>query len=243
MPELAGLPLTTPEDILAVISARASRLHTLKAVAKIKLFSPEVKLSFKEAVVAQKPASLRLEALGLFSQTVHLILSNGRDLAVYSAQENRLYLGEVSRENLTRFLPLGLDDAELMSILFAESPWLTQTQPSLIYRENEGNYAVFLDSPGGELREIVWLSPQGGLLLKREVYHPTLGVVLQVEMSRFERVKEFIFPRRIKVNLPLRELSIEINYRELELNADVDGGLFSFPFPFDGEVVFLDEYS
>lgn len=215
----------------------------MRAVAKVKLSSPEQKLSFKEAIVAEKTSKLRLETLGLFGQAVHLILSNGRELAVYSARENRLYLGEVSRENISRFLPLGLDDTELMSILFVESPQLTQSRPSSIYRESETKYAIFFDSPDGALREIVWVSPQGGLLLKREIYHPTLGVVLAVEMGNFEQVKEFIFPRQIKVDLPLRELTLEVNYRELELNAKLDNGLFSFPFPFDGEVVFLDEYS
>lgn len=212
----------------------------MKALARIKFSSPRQKFTVNQAVLARKPTSLRLESLGPFGQTVHLLVTDGQSLTSYWPQEKRAFVGQATNQNIARFLPLGLDREELVALFFGEvlAPW--QQVPSVSWEERDGLYLLsFISSPGG-VKELWWVDPRGPVLTKREVYDPDKGLVFRALMSDFQTLGQVVFPRKIEVVFP-GEIKIELTYQDITLNTNLDESLFSFPIPKNGEVVLLDE--
>lgn len=235
-----AIPVAHPEALFDALKVRAEGLHSLKAIAKIKYSSPRQKFTVSQAVLARKPSFLRLEALGPFGQTVHLLVTDGQRLTLYWPQEKKAYIGRASYENIARFLPLGLNKDELVSLFFAEASARWQKPNSVSWVERDGLYLLTFLSPFGAIKELWWVDPRGPVLAKREVYDPGLGLVFQALMSDFQSFGEVLFPRRIELSFP-GQIKIELTYQEIRLNADINESLFSFSVPTDGEVVILDE--
>ncbi len=236
----APYPLLAPEAVLGSLRSRAHSLHSLKALAKVKVSSPKEKVGFSQVVVARKPASLRLEALSPFGQTVHLFVTNGRSLAAYYPGEGKVYVGRASQENVERLLPLGLRLAELMTVLFAEPALLDGVRSSLEWAEADRLYVVSSAAPGGRSKEVLWVEPERFILMRREIYDKDTVLVLKATMGDFEDVDGRQFPMRIDLELPRQEIHLSIRYQEVTLNPDTDVQSFSLPPSLKGEVVILD---
>ncbi|MCZ6684706.1 MAG: hypothetical protein O6849_01835, partial [Candidatus Dadabacteria bacterium] len=79
------------ETILEKIQLYEGAIRSLKSLAKVKIKTPDSKISYTQVTIAQRPDLLRLEALNPFGKTVGFISSDGTNIYIISPSERGVY--------------------------------------------------------------------------------------------------------------------------------------------------------
>jgi outer membrane biogenesis lipoprotein LolB len=162
-PAPAVLPSAAAID--AALAARRASLHSLRAVARLRYRDATQSVASREAIVVARPDRVRVEVLSLFGSVFLLVADDGQ-MTAYAREENTVYRGQASPQNLERYVRLGLPVDELVDIALGTPP------------PREGRAQVSFDKGAGAIRlyrsfdqgaQTVWLSEASLPLATEEV--------------------------------------------------------------------------
>src|SRR5205823_5234338 len=111
-PHLAPAVLPSTTDLQATLAARRDAVRSLRALARLRYRDPAESNSSREAIVVARPDRLRVEVLSVFGSVFVLTADDGA-LTAYARQEDTVYRGQASPENLWRYARLWLPVADL----------------------------------------------------------------------------------------------------------------------------------
>jgi outer membrane lipoprotein-sorting protein len=109
----------TVEELLGEIDARRAAIVSLRA--RVRLKSGIARVWTRQAVLLQRPSSVRIDVLSPFGLALALG-TDGRTLWAYPPQQGVRYEGPATAENLARLLGTPLEVADLVDVLLGVPP-------------------------------------------------------------------------------------------------------------------------
>jgi outer membrane lipoprotein-sorting protein len=228
----------SPRALLASLERRRAQLHSVRALADMRYRAPKQNLHVSEVIVVERPDRLRIEVLSTFGMTMQ-ITSDGRVLRAYFRGERTFYRGRASSENLVRFTRLDLEVRDVIDLLAGLPPARDVAAPMAISFE-DGRWRLEAPLASGGGTQVLWfepatLLPAGADLLGRDGH-----AIYRAKFSAYRASGGVTVPRRISIELPPHEASLELEYSSVTANRDFPDDLFTFESPAGAKLVDLD---
>lgn len=225
----AKAPVSVPGGITADEAVRKVALldggvRSVKGLARVRISTPEEKISYTQVTVAEAPDRIRLEALNPFGSTVGFISSDGRETYIVSSSERAKY--DASEEFDLSYVYPGLDlrinAANLVNLVLGRLPYpMPGNEP--VMTEDGGR--LKLDFSGAEGAYTLWADPRTFRVVKAEFALPGGGTGRASYEYFSGLISGHYFPQ--KIDFETGSLSISISYEPgVEVNVPVDASLF-----------------
>lgn len=236
---------TPPESGYASPQAALAALEpfpptaALSATARIRTRHRGQSVSLRVALLVKKPASLRLESLPLMGPPDFFLSIAAGELRVFFPGEGggRFYSGPATAQNLSRFFPLALPPAAVVSMLLGEAQLaLPREDPDASLRGEQEAVLYRVDQyQRGRKDRSLWIDPARHRLVRFSLFGEDGEPLTTVAFADHLRGAAGDLPREISVThraLP----GIEIRYGQLERIA---GAGVAFPLPLPAGTVLL----
>ena len=218
--------------LLALLDARSETLRTFTAEGRISAHGPRGGGTTGIEVAASRPASLRLEIDGFFGSPVAILATDGRRLEIFQVDRGIFATGPATAPNLGRLLAVPLAPDLGVGILLGDPPRLAADRLSL--RVDPARRAYVLTLEGGGRRQILLIDTETLDLMASRVEGPD-GYEAGFDAHR--SAAGIDIPRRIFLAVGTPPTSVELTYRSVELNGELDPSLFEIAPPAGALVV------
>ncbi len=237
-PASAPLPpdrLPTVFDIDATLAERRNALKSMRALARLHYRHPEGNDSSREAIAVARPDRLRVEVLSLFGAMFVLTAEDGRFTA-YARQENTVYRGASSPENMWRYARIGLPVADLVDLVLGTPPQRTEIWSHVSYDEQSNWIQLSQELTSGI--QAVWL--EGDLPRAAEFRDEFGNVQWRAYFEDYEEEQGIPVATRIRLEVPDAEHSVEIALDDIDINPELAVDTFRIDAPPGSQTVQLD---
>ncbi len=231
-----GGPLPDAGRLYREIRDRASEVHSVKGMARVRVRGEGRKGRFDAVIASDRSGRLRFEALDLMDHVVFLALFSRDGFLTYSVPDNLYVKGPDDPHRIGRTLGIPLNAEGLSALVLGDPFFLPLEQPVVhLCRDRD---ALLLDVEGahGGPRFLVWLDGEKRpkrVILVRDAADEEPGLQIQVDLSRYRSVDSVSFPFRLRVSEPGTTHLFEIDYRGIRLNEPLGEDLFRFVPPPD----------
>lgn len=226
--------LPTVFEIDSLLSERRNALRGLRAVARMHYRHPDGSNSSREAIAVARPDRMRVEVLSLFGAVFVLTARDGR-FAAYARQENTVYQGTASPENMWRYARVGLPVVDLVDLVLGTPPQRTEVWSHVSFDEESGWVQLSQELEAGI--QAVWLD---GSLPQAAEYRDEFGdVQWRALFSDYRMLAGVPVATRIRLEVPDAEHSVEIALSDVDINPDLDGAIFTVDIPAGSRIVEL----
>lgn len=216
------------EQIVKRIELFENGIRSVKGLAKVRIETPQDKISYTQVTVAEEPDFLRLEALNPFGTTVGFISSDGKYIYIISSSERGRYDSgeEFDLSYVYPGLDLRITAESLVNLVLGRLPYKiyeSDVKPELSADSGLIKLSFRNGESGGY--DSIWVNSQNYRVEKAEF---TISGGKRATLS-FEYFSGLVdghyFPRVI--DLDAGDLSINIAYEpDVELNERIDSTLF-----------------
>lgn len=216
----------SPEAALRALAASAPADQTFAATARIEISRQGERYPLKIAVMMKRPAFLRVESLPLLGPPDFFLSVAKEDLRVYLPGKNVFYTGRADPRNISRFFPIFMPAAEMISLLMGIAPEDREESPALRGEQEERYYRV--DGYASDRRtRSLWIDPSGNRLVRIRRFAEGETVVYEATFEEHTPVGEGLMPQRLTITGD-GTAALSLRYTDLRpLAADPE----SFPLP------------
>jgi hypothetical protein len=231
-------PETLPEaeHLHEAIESRRSAVHSLRALARLHYRDPETSNTSREAIAVARPDRLRVEVLSFLGAVFVLTTDNGRFTA-YARREETIYRGEASPENMWSYARIGLPVVDLVDIMLGTPPQRTPDWAQVSWDPERGWIELTQEFADGS-EQVIWLL--GSLPTAAEFRDPFGEVQWHATFSGYQRHDSIPIATRIRLEVPSRERSVEIEFNDVDVNPKLDASTFTVEIPEGVTVVEID---
>jgi hypothetical protein len=201
---------------LAALRALASERHALRATARSRSEGPGGCGFSNQLLLVERPASLRVEVIGLLQQRVMVLATDGTRYELYRA-EGPLEAGPVHPGVLEEVAGLPVTPEAAVGLLLAAP--LVPEEPALYAAEDAGGGLTL-----AWLDQTLAFDAEGRLVALR--FRPDARDVLLARWSDWRDTPAGAFPHRLDLDLPEAEARLALEYRQVELDPALDPALF-----------------
>lgn len=211
------------------------------------LFSEQAKFHIKVQIISDPPHRLRLTAFDAVGRTILILTVNKSEFSMLDLSKKEFLQGVPDRMGLTRFIPIRLKPAQIISI-FSGSGFLLPHENFSASEIEPGFFNLRLLTKNGELSQTISYDPNRDLLLGMGIFRaaaPTgsnsvvlgsgIGVsrpgsgISQtiIEYSEFKEYGGRIKPTVIMVTDEDLGFNLKLRIKELILDVEPEAELFS----------------
>lgn len=230
-----------PGEIRRHEAARDSGISTLRAWAKVRVIGSRRKAGFSEAISVSRPASIRLDTVGPFGRVFSILATDGASLEFVSPGERRMYAGAPTAENLGRFLPFTLRLEDIVAVFLGGRPE-PAGEPSLSYEPSDATLRLRTANRSGSASLAVY-DARSLHLRQLQIIDPPPVVAAVLDYEGWRPVDGILYPERLRVSVPGRQVTMTVDFEKVEPNAILDDGLFTLGAPRGFEVIPMEELS
>ena len=215
-------PPPTAAALLAHLKARASRIASVQAEAKVDYLADKgdrVKVGM--TMLAEDPDHLRIEANSPFGGAVASLATDGKQFQLLDARNNRFLTGEASPCNIARLIRVELRPADVATVLEGAAPILdgddVKAEAGWDGRDG-GREVLTLRSP--RFVETIELSAkdQRWDVLRAELKKADGAIEWRLTNTDFVEVGPEQMPARTTIEQPVRGVDVRIRYKERVIN-------------------------
>jgi hypothetical protein len=224
----AALPAGDPRPgrLLAAWEDAAAARHALRGRARLEVRGGGVDYSARQVVVAERPARLRVEVLGLFGQAVAVLTTDGGRFELFRGEDLSFEEGELRPDILWQEARLALRPEEAIAVLLGAP----LREPGLVTLRaagaDDGSVQVSLGAQDGALRRRLAFDAQGRLT-GLEVFGDEGDLAWRATWSGFAAVGGVPFAHAIALWVTEGDTRAAITLRDVELNPELPPGIFS----------------
>jgi len=215
---------------LDALRAETARRSALRAAARLSLVAPGLELSRPQRLVVQRPASLRIEVLGLFDQVAGIVATNGVEFAFVDLASDVRETGPVHDDLLWRTARVDLTPSDAVALLLG-LPRLANPVVLIAARQFEdGGIGVATRAEhAGRTRWHEW--DVAGRLRGAALHEPDGSAVWRARFSNWHTVGRDPFAHRVELEFPRVEARATILFRSVELTPSLLPGVFVLQVP------------
>jgi len=223
-----------PEPLLAQVRAAQAAVRSVRGEARLSVKSEAGSGRAPELVAAERPGRLRIETLDFFGNPVSVLATLDGRFALWDGREKVFYRGEATPENLARLVPLPLAAEDLVAILCGTAP-IPAGARAVSAEPGRGYVTLVLELEGGR-RQVLRVG--AGAVVERSDLQGPGGYRLRFEQlgTQGDAAR---FPSRVALASDAPAVSLELTWREVEVNAVQDPAFFRIDPPRGARVVEL----
>jgi hypothetical protein len=177
----------------------------------------------------KRPASLRVESIPLLGPPDFFLSMAEGGLRVFLPGKGAFYTGRAEPQNISRFSPVFMTAAEMVSLLMGFPPEPTETLSGYHGEQEERAYRVDQYKSGRRIRSL-WIDPSGGQLIRIRAFKEDGETVFYAaEFAEHTPVGGGFMPQRLTITgdgMP----ALSIRYTDLR-QITTDSASFSLPVP------------
>jgi hypothetical protein len=225
-----AIPIDDPRVAARIrdLTTQARDRRSLVAAATLSLDGPQLNLSRPQRLAVRRPASLRVEILGLFGQVAAILVTDGATYLLWEASSGETSGGEVTRELLWDVAQVDLTAAEAARLLLGD--------PSA----GEGALAVdAVESPDGHIAISFRGQGDGGARtidfdrygrVARALRYDDAGVLLwDASFSDYRDVSGHSLAHAVAIEFPRFDARARFQLERAELNRQLPNAVFTLP--------------
>jgi hypothetical protein len=222
----------SPEAALRALAATSPGAQAVTATTRITINHHGDRYPLKVAVMMQRPAFLRVESIPLMGPPdFYLSIAEG-ELRVFLPGKGAFYTGRATPQNISRFFPVSMPAADIVSLLMGVPPDGAEEMQSLGGEREEGLYRIDQYRSGRRTRSL-WIDPADGMLIRIRRFTEEGTVIYTADFADHARIGEGFLPQQ----LTIREEEIPIlsaRHADLrQITADPE----SFPLPIPDGII------
>ena len=224
-PERQWTEIPPAEKLLARLELQSGQYRSLDAVASVHLTARGKYFSSQQFLLLERPDRLRADVLTGFGQLVMQLSSDGKTLAVFlnNSVPGKFLRGPANYANISRFIRIPLAPEDLLALLLYDPPLMAYTNSQVTV---DGNRLQLLLSSPEKRQELLF---DARLRLSGCRYY--VKNELQLSVSYEEMSDQEPFPHKVKIETPLEDTRITLEYSELKLNVPIDTKQFQLQKP------------
>lgn len=236
---LPHAPDLVPDQLPAPLDPRWEKLSGrnqvrsgLRAMANVDLTVEVGRRHLRVAMLLQLPSLMRIESIPLFGPPDFFLSLNREKMKIFLPGKKEYYQGSPSRENLSRFLPLGLSPTDMVYVLMGLPPAPLVTEKKIGYRESpEGDRKrldLFLNN---RIIRRLWSDKNVERLTEMEIIDADTKLTHLVRYTNYLRLGESDWPQQVTIVSQDGKARIIVSYDDMELCAPEDEEIFDLPTP------------
>ncbi len=211
----------------ASLESRRDAVHSIRALAKLRYRDPESANTSREAIAVARPDRLRVEVLSFFGAVFVLTTDRGRFTA-YATREETVYRGEASPENMWSYARIGLPVVDLVDLILGTPPRRKADWAQVSWDPERGWIELTQEFSNGS-EQVVWFL--GNLPAASEFRDPYGEVQWHATFSGYETHDNVLIATRIRLEVPSRDRSVEIELNDVDVNPTLEASTFSLDVP------------
>ncbi len=215
----SGGPPPDPDRLFASLVRTATRTQSLQAEGRVTYWGDDGRVRLRTVVVAERPDRFRVETLTPFEEPIDVVTSDGTKL--YWLGQGALRVGAATADNLAQVIPLPLPPPAVVDVLLGGVPTARRWVATRSEAGEHGSWRLSLTDPRGEAAQL-WVQRDTTRVVRIRLAethrHPAVDV-------RFDAFEDGI-ARRIRLEVPTRDLSVQIQLEDPLMDASPDAALF-----------------
>ncbi len=240
LPPVSTYDFFSPEEYIAHQVALQSSVYSLRAVARATVNSRGEAGSAEEIILVRFPDRLRMEFLNFFGIPVVYFSLKGNDLTVLSQREDVCWQGEATEENLGQFLPVSISQKNITYFLLGQVQLSEGDKGEWLDKSQANSVTMVIREGRRKKKRHLTFSSETHLLSAVEVHNKSGVLLWRAFFSDYRMVEEIPFPFSLRLEAPVTDTWLEIDYDEVELNASLDDRLFELEIPEGVEIIELE---
>lgn len=229
-----AVPLSADDPLPAALlerwEAEAASRRALRGRVHLAVDSEAGGLAGRQIVVLERPAKLRVEVLGLLSQTTAVITTDGDRFEVFRVGDRSYETGRVHADLLWREARLALAPADAIAVLLGAPVPGADLVPANAVRTHEDWIEVDLVDDAGRRRQRASFD-RGERLRSFAVFGDDGSTRWRVVFDDYAPVGASQLPHAIVLDVSRGATHAEIALKDLELNPTLSGELFQLRAP------------
>lgn len=223
---LSGSEYLTPEAALSALAPSDPGDRTITVTARMEINNRGERHLLKAALMMKRPGRLRLESIPLFGPPDFFLSIDAGEIRVFLPGKETYYADRATEENLSRFFPLALPAAEIVSLLMGRLPEREDTVTSWRGEWEDGMYRIDQYRAGEKIRSL-WIDPAGDLLRRIRTFTEEGDIAYSADFADHARTEKGFLPQRLTI--AKRGVSLAVRYTDIRLDNDRES--FALPVP------------
>ena len=235
-------PVQEDEKILPVdrlikkLEANRRKIKTFEGSGVLNIQTPQITAKANFEVILKKPDSVKVSVYGPFGIELAHALVSKNDFTFYDVMRNSIYKGSAKQDVLKQIFKVDLSFDDLMDA-FAGAVNLTDK-----LRNNPDNYEInadeyilsYKDDEAGK-ESVYKINVEGLAITKYKLIKIPNVILFEGSYSDFKDFENVFVPYKTIVENKQQNQSVNIEYRNIEINKEV--GDLSIKFPSDAEII------
>jgi hypothetical protein len=226
-PDLSGVRENLqPQYLLSHLINRQSGIHTVKSFLKASINKDGESKTLKQALIVDEKQSVRLDVLGLFGNTLGVLIHKNNKTSIYDLKNSRVFLGAEAQDVMKEIIGSRFEMQELVLILLGRVPGLETmiARETYLSKDKTHYFLSTLDQKSGEIAEI---EIDSSTLLPRHLLRKKGNAVLyELNWREYEKRSGQYFPLNIILNRPLQKEEVSLRFDDPLLNEELALGVF-----------------
>ncbi len=219
---LPGEDFSSPGRALEKLGQKGAGEGILRAVSSLTLTGANERYTVKMALLAKRPCSLRIEEMPLMGLPDLFLSANEKRLKVFYPKQGKFYVGKPTRENVSKFLPWGIEVEDFLALLFGMPPPCIAAAERLEGRAEGALYRIDAHGSGGKIGTL-WIDPPDHRLVRAEILTEKGDVLCRVGLDAYSPVGDLVIPKELTLAFFRPEkMDILIRHGSAEVTADRD---------------------
>jgi hypothetical protein len=194
----ASATFYAPEAALRALAASSPGAGAVTATTRIVIDRHGERYPLKVAVMMQRPAFLRVEAIPLIGPPDFYLSIAGGELRVFLPGKGAFYSGRATPGNLSRFLSVSIPAADMVSLLMGVPPDEGEKMNSPGGEREDGLYRVDQHLSGRKVRSL-WIDPETGWLIRLRRFTEEGAAVYTAGFADHVRIGEGFLPQQLTI--------------------------------------------
>jgi len=227
-PPLPPLPDVSAAELQTRLAQRQEAIRALRSEATIAVSSPERSGTARQFLIAARPDRLRIEVFSPFGTVFALTTADG-DLAAWVREENRVYRGDASPRNLSRWAGIDLAVADVVDVVLGGPP-ARRVESATVYPER-ATQRLRLRQETVDGAQVVAFAADTLLPAAIEELDADGVLLWRATFTGYREAGGVALATRIGIELPQAQQSVDITLSDPELNPALPATLFALPTP------------
>jgi len=225
-----------PGPLLAQVRAAQVKVRSVQGDARVSVDAQGQSGAVGQFLAAAPPDRLHVESLDFFGNPAAVLVAADGRFALWDSRARVFYRGRATPENLARLVPLPLTAEELVAVLCGGAPLPGE---AVAAEAGRGTVRLELAGPEGEAT----LHVGEGAAVERAELRPAGRPAWTVAGDVYRQRAGVRFPTDVALRAASPKVKLDLHWKDVEVNGELDPGLFRLEPPPGARVVDLDSAS
>jgi outer membrane lipoprotein-sorting protein len=216
-----------PHSLLDTIKTRGAQVQGLSGALAVEFWEADQRIKVRQLFATQRPLKLRMDTLSPFEQPLATLVCDGERLSLFEMDKRRYLTGPLTAETFERLSKLRVTPQEMTALLSGQVPLLNSNATTVEWDDRRGLYRLTLKE--GDRHQVLSIDPST-LTPVEAIYYKKEEVVLKIRLASYSKSEPKI-PQRLRIEIPDREIRVDVEIKDFILNPALPPEAFSLPPP------------